>query len=57
MGAVLEIGYIVNKNVSVDLRVIQRFTNLLNSDVVFESSVKDAKLLGTHATIGISLFL
>ena len=57
MGGVLEIGYAINKNFAIDLRVIQRITNLLNQDVVFESAVKDANLLGTHATIGFSLFL
>jgi hypothetical protein len=57
MGGIVEIGYSVNKNFSVDLRLVQRFTNLLNQDVVFESTVKDANLLGTHATIGFSLFL
>ena len=57
MGGIFEIGYSVNKNFAIDLRIVQRFTNLLNQDVVFESTVKDANLLGTHATIGFSLFL
>lgn len=57
VGALFEIAYSVNKNFSVDLRVLQRFTNLLNEDVVAVTSLKDSKPLGTHATIGFSLFL
>lgn len=57
LGGIFEVAYSLNKNVSFDLRVLQRFTNLLNSDVVFETALKDANLLGTHVTIGVSLFL
>ena len=57
LGGIFEVAYSLNKNISVDLRVLQRFTNLLNSDVVFETALKDANLLGTHVTIGVSLFL
>lgn len=57
LGGIFEVAYSVNKNISVDLRVLQRFTNLLNSDVVFESALKKANLLGTHVTVGVSLFL
>ena len=50
-------AYSVNKNFTVDMRILQRFTNLLNEDVVAVTSLKDSKLLGTYATIGFSLFL
>lgn len=54
---IIEIGYVVNKNFAIDLRLRQRFTNLLNTDVVAETSMLKSKLYGTHGTIGFSLFL
>ena len=57
LGGIFEISYNVNRNFVIDLRAVQRITNLLNHDVVFETSVKNAKLYGLHGTIGFSLFL
>lgn len=57
IGGIFEMAYSVNKNFTVDMRILQRFTNLLNEDVVAVTSLKDSKLLGTYATIGFSLFL
>lgn len=57
VGGVFEIAYMVNKNFSVDIRVLQRAMNLLNEDVVAETSLLKTKLLGTYGTLGISLFL
>ena len=54
---IVEIGYVVSKNFTIDLRLHQRFTNLLNMDVVAETSMLKSKLYGTHGTIGFSLFL
>lgn len=56
-GGIFEIAYSVNRNFTIDLRILQRITNLLNQDVVAVTTLKDAKLLGTHASIGFSLFL
>lgn len=56
-GGIFEIAYSVNRNFTIDLRILQRVTNLLNQDVVAVTTLKDAKLLGTHASIGFSLFL
>ena len=57
VGGIFEIGYSINKNVSIDLRLNQRVLNLLNQDVVAVTSMTGMKLLPTHGTIGISLFL
>lgn len=59
LSAIVEIGYLVNRNFSVDLRFLQRFTNLLNNDVieVSEIALKKASLYGLHVTLGLSLYL
>ena len=57
VGGIFEIAYSVNKNFTIDLRLQQRFLNLLNEDVVAVTTLKKSKLLGTHGTIGFSLFL
>jgi len=56
-GGIFEVAYNVNKNFTVDVRILQRITNLLNEDVVGVTSIKSSKPLGTHASIGFSLFL
>ena len=59
LSGIVEFGYLVNRNFSVDLRLLQRFTNLLNNDVaeVSEIDLKKAALYGFHVTIGLSLYL
>lgn len=57
IGGIFEIGYTVNRNFTIDLRILQRFMNLLHEDVIAVTSLKDSKLFGTHATIGFTLFL
>lgn len=57
VGGIFEIGYTINKNFAVDLRLNQRVLNLLNQDVVGVTTMKDMKLLASHATLGFSLFL
>ena len=57
VGGIFEIGYTINKNLSVDLRLNQRVLNLLNQDVVAVTSMTGMKLLVSHATLGFSLFL
>ena len=59
LSGIVEFGYLVNRNFSVDLRLLQRFTNLLNNDVVEVSEIdlKKAALYGFHVTIGLSLYL
>ena len=57
VGGIFEIGYTINKNFAVDLRLNQRVLNLLNQDVVAVTSMTGMKLLASHATLGFSLFL
>ena len=59
LSGIVEFGYLVNRNFSVDLRFLQRFTNLLNNDVVEVSEIdlKKAALYGFHVTVGFSLYL
>ena len=59
LSGIVEFGYLVNGNFSVDLRFLQRFTNLLNNDVVEVSEIdlKKAALYGFHVTVGFSLYL
>ena len=59
LSGIFEVGYIVNRNFVVDLRLLQRFTNLLYNDVVevSEAAIKKASLYGLHVTLGATLYL
>ena len=59
LSGIVEFGYLVNRNFVVDLRLLQRFTNLLYNDVVEVSEIdlKKAALYGFHVTVGFSLYL
>lgn len=57
IGAVVDLGYMINSWLSVDLRVIQNFNNLLESNSVFESPIMGSKLHTLRTTLGVSLFI
>lgn len=56
-GGLLTIGYNINKNVVVDVRAVQNFTNFLDLDVIAEHTLVKTKLYTTHVTLGITLQL
>lgn len=57
LGGLLDLGYVVNKHIVVDLRMVQNLTNLLNQDVIAESTLMKTKLLTSHATLGVTFLL
>ena len=57
IGGLFDIGYIVNRNFMVDLRVVQNFTNLLDLDLIAESTLMHSKLYTMHVTLGVSFLL
>lgn len=57
MGGLVNIGYAFSSWFEVDLRIVQDFTNLLNSKVIAESPLMGTKLYTLHTTLGFSLLL
>lgn len=57
LGSLLNIGYVINKNLQVDLRYVQNYTNLLDQDVIAESTLMKTKLFTSHVTLGVTLLL
>lgn len=57
LGSLLTIGYVINKNLLVDLRYTQNYTNLLDLDVIAESTLLKTKLFTSHITLGVTLLL
>jgi len=57
IGAVVDLGYMITSWMSVDLRVIQNFNNLLYADGIFESPVMGSKLYALRTTLGFSIFI
>lgn len=51
-GGLMEIGYAVNRWFTVDLRVVQNFTNTLDADLVAESTLMHSKLYTMHGGLG-----
>jgi len=56
-GGLVNMGYVINRNFVIDLRLVQNVTNLLNHDVVAESALAKTKLYTSHATLGVSFML
>lgn len=54
---VLTFGYIINRNIIVDLRAMQNVTEFLNEDVVAVTNMPKTKLLGLNCTLGVTLLL
>lgn len=57
LGGLMDIGYVVSKSIIIDLRLVQNVTNLLNSEVLAESSLLKTKLRTSHATLGVTFLL
>lgn len=54
VGGVLDLGYMLTRWVSIDLRVVQCFTSLLNETLVAEEAFSDSKLNTFYTTVGVS---
>lgn len=57
MGGVATIGYAFTRWMSIDVRVSQYFTNLLNEPAIAESEVMNSQLYPFHAGLGLSFIL
>lgn len=57
IGGLVSMGFMVGRHVMVDFRFVQNLSNLLNLDVIAESSLMGTKLYTFHSTLGISLLL
>ena len=57
LGGIVDIGYFIARNVAVDVRFLQNFTNLLNEDVIAETTMLKTTLYGLHVTVGVSFLL
>ena len=57
VGGLFDLGYTVNRWLVVDLRVIQNFTNLLDLDLIAESTLMHSKLYTMHVTLGATFLL
>ena len=57
LGGIVDLGYFIARNVAVDVRFLQNFTNLLNEDVIAETSMLKTTLYGLHVTVGVSFLL
>ncbi|MBR2090211.1 MAG: PorT family protein [Fibrobacter sp.] len=54
VGLALEGGYMLTRNVHVNLRVVQCFTNLLNQGLTVEKSFENSTLLTFYTNLGIA---
>jgi len=54
LGAALDLGYILTRWVHINVRVVQGFTNLLNTTTVAEMAFKDANFLTFYVQGGVS---
>lgn len=57
VGALLDVGCAINRWLVLDLRVIQNFTNLLDLDLIAESSLMHSKLYTMHVGFGATFLL
>ena len=54
VGLAIQGGYMLTRNVHIDLRVVQSFTNLLNQGLTVEESFMKSTLLTFYTNVGIS---
>ena len=54
IGLAIEGGYILTRNIFVNLRIVQSFTNLLNQTVTVEPSFTNSTLLTFYTNLGIT---
>lgn len=54
VGGALDLGYMLTRNVHLNLRVVQCFTSLLNKTLVAEPSFYDSSLNTFQTTVGVS---
>ena len=57
IGGLFDIGFVVNRWMVLDLRVIQNFTNTLDQDLIAESTLMHSKLYTMHTTLGVTFLL
>ena len=54
VGLAIQGGYMLTRNVHIDLRIVQSFTNLLNQGLTVEESFMKSTLLTFYTNVGIS---
>jgi hypothetical protein len=57
LGGVFDIGYAFTSHFSVDLRVVQYLSNMINDKAVAETEIMHSNLLTFHTTLGVSFML
>ena len=57
VGGLFDLGYTVNRWLVMDLRIVQNFTNLLDLDLIAESTLMHSKLYTMHVTLGATFLL
>ena len=57
IGGLLGVGYVFNRWLMADLRAMQNFTNLLDLDLIAESTLMHSKLYTMHVTLGVTFLL
>ena len=55
VGGAFDIGYMLTRWVSIDLRVVQCFTSLLNKTLVAEEAFYDSSLNTFYTNLGVSI--
>lgn len=56
LGGIVDIGYFITSNLYVDIRAVQYFTNMLNTDLVPPGKFKKADLLTFYVALGVGYF-
>ena len=57
IGGLVDLGYMINRWFMADLRVVQNFTNLIDTDLLGEPTLKKSKLFTSHVTLGVTFLL
>ena len=57
IGGLFDLGYIVNRWLVVDIRVVQNFSNTLDMNLIAESPLMHSKLYTMHTSLGLTFLL
>ena len=57
IGGLFDLGFVVNRWIVLDLRVVQNFTNTLDQDLIAESTLMHSKLYTMHTSLGVTFLL
>lgn len=53
LGAVIDMGFMIDSHFGIDVRVVQYFTNLVDEDNLAESTLFDSELMPLNITLGV----